>query len=165
MPFAELGARYIIDTGAAAQAINACGLEEGELVALSLEGRHPQAARAWVHGVRAGSITLALDRPLRPGLVQQGQVCFVFGTLPTSLWNGAGRKSDTLRGTVRLACRQHVIHRLSAPSRTCLKMLLGQENSYITWSCTHEMLLFNNRSQANREASGLANNPLKAESH
>ena len=56
---------------------SACGLEAGELVALSLEGCQPQAARAWVHGVQAGSITLALDRPLRPGLVQQGQVCFV----------------------------------------------------------------------------------------
>ena len=43
-------------------------------MALSLEGRHPQAARAWVHAVQAGSITLALDRPLRPGLLQQGQV-------------------------------------------------------------------------------------------
>ena len=45
---------------------------------LSLEGRHPQAARAWVHGVQAGSITLALDRALRPGLLQQGQVRFLW---------------------------------------------------------------------------------------
>ena len=74
------------------QAVSACGLEAGELVALSLEGRHPQAARAWVHGVRAGSITLALDRPLRPGLVQQGQVCFVFGTLPTSPQRGGSQE-------------------------------------------------------------------------
>jgi len=64
------------EPSAAQQAVSACGLEAGELVALSLDGRHPQAARAWVHGVQASSITLALDRPLRPGLVQQGQVCF-----------------------------------------------------------------------------------------
>ena len=42
---------------------------------LSLDGRHPQAARAWVHAVQKASITLALDRPLRPGLLQQGRVC------------------------------------------------------------------------------------------
>ena len=42
---------------------------------LSLEGRHPQAARAWVHAVQPASITLALDRPLRAGLLQQGKVC------------------------------------------------------------------------------------------
>ncbi len=56
------------------QAISACGLEEGELVVLSLDGRHPQAARAWVHAVQPASITLALDRPMRLGLLQQGQV-------------------------------------------------------------------------------------------
>jgi len=72
----DLDLRALAHPSTAQQAISACGLEAGELVALSLEGRHPQAARAWVHGVEAGSITLALDRPLRPGLVQQGQVRF-----------------------------------------------------------------------------------------
>lgn len=46
----------------------------GEMVVLSLEGRHPQAARAWVHAVTPDSLTLALQRPLRAGLLQQGQV-------------------------------------------------------------------------------------------
>ena len=44
------------------------------MVVLSLEGRHPQAARAVVHATQPDSITLALHRPLRAGLVQQGEV-------------------------------------------------------------------------------------------
>ena len=55
------------------QALSDSGFLAGEMVVLSLEGQQPQAARAWVHALTAGSLTLALQRPLRAGLLQQGQ--------------------------------------------------------------------------------------------
>ena len=93
------------------QAISACGLEAGDLVALSLEGRHPQAARAWVHGVQASSITLALDRPLRPGLVQQGQVCFVGGGFLARTPGGISQAWNSGMTTKRSRLSQRARHR------------------------------------------------------
>ena len=56
------------------QALNVSGMLAGEMVVLSLEGRHPQVARSFVHAALPDSIQLALHRPLRAGLLQQGQV-------------------------------------------------------------------------------------------
>lgn len=62
---------------------------------LSLEGRHPQAARAFVHAAAPGSLTLALQRPLRAGLLQQGQV---------RRGRGAGIRAGCAEGGLRAEC-------------------------------------------------------------